>query len=89
MAHDYTRLDAAIISRVGEGVVSFAALSAAMAEHSDALAKSDPAPAWQIVARRLQSLRRAGRIRHQRKPNQGWVLGSLSTTRKRPSGSLG
>lgn len=75
MAHDYTELDSAIISRVTEGCVSFAALSGAVSKHSETLAKTDPAPAWRIVDRRLQALRKAGRIRYQRKP-EGWVLGA-------------
>lgn len=76
MAHDYTELDEAIIARVTEGCVSFSALSAAVSNCSEALAKNDPAPAWRIVDRRLQALRKAGRIRYQRKP-EGWMLGNV------------
>ena len=75
MAHDYTELDNAILARVAEGCVSFTALSGAVSKHSEALAKNDPAPGWRIVDRRLQALRKAGRIRYQRKP-EGWVLGT-------------
>ena len=76
MAHDYTELDGAIIARVAEGRVTFTALSSAVSRHSEALAKTDPAPGWRIVDRRLQALRKAGRIRYQRKP-EGWVLGDV------------
>jgi hypothetical protein len=76
MAHDYTNLDSAILARVAKGCVSFTALSGSVSKESDALAKNDPAPAWRIVDRRLQALRKAGRIRYQRKP-EGWVLGTL------------
>ena len=73
MAHDYTNLDAAILAVVGEKPATFTGLSYRVASHSDELAKNDPAPAWQIVDRRLQSMRKAGKIRYQRKP-EGWVL---------------
>ena len=76
MAHDYTKLDDAIIARVAKGCVSFTALSTSVSIHSELLAKSDPAPAWRIVDRRLQALRKAGRLRYQRKP-EGWVLGKV------------
>lgn len=75
MAHDYTELDGAIIARVAEGCVSFSALLTSVSKHSEALAKTDSAPGWRIVDRRLQALRKAGRIRYQRKP-EGWVLGA-------------
>lgn len=74
MAHDYTELDSAIIERVSKGCVSFTALSGSVSKPSEALATNDPAPGWRIVDRRLQALRKAGRIRYQRKP-EGWVLG--------------
>ena len=76
MAHDYTDLDAAIIERITAGCVGFTSLSCAVAKHSEKLASDDQAPAWRIVDRRLQALRKASRIRYQRKP-EGWVLGSL------------
>lgn len=73
MAHDYTALDGAIIDRVAKGCVGFTTLCGAVAKHSESLAGNDKAPAWRIVDRRLQALRKAGRIRYQRKP-EGWVL---------------
>jgi hypothetical protein len=76
MAHDYTELDEAIIEKVAKGPVGFTAISFFVAKQSGSLEKNDPAPAWRIVDRRLQALRKAGRIRYQRKP-EGWVLGEV------------
>jgi hypothetical protein len=72
MAHDYTALDGAIIDRVAKGCVGFTTLCGAVLKHAESLAAHDPAPPWRIVDRRLQALRKAGRIRYQRKP-EGWV----------------
>ena len=73
MAHDYINLDTAILAFVAEKPATFQGLAYRVALYSEALAESDPAPAWRIVDRRLQALRKAGKIRYQRKP-EGWVL---------------
>ena len=73
MAHDYTKLDSAILANVADGPVDFTALSISVSGLSDALAASDQTPGWRIVDRRLQALRKAGRIRYRRNPH-GWVL---------------
>ena len=81
MAHDYTELDRAIINRVAKGCVGFSALCGAVLKHSKSLAANDKAPAWRIVDRRLQALRKAGRICYQRKP-EGWVLHEAAANAK-------
>ena len=74
MKHDYTALDRAIIAYITAGKATFTGLTAAVAEHSDALARDDAAPGWRIVDRRLQALRKAGQIRYKRGVFGGWVL---------------
>lgn len=84
--HDYTALDAAILAaiRFDDGVGKLfhhIAWAKAVAAASDAIAAVanegkrgwNETPAWRIVDRRLQALRKAGLIRYQRKP-EGWVL---------------
>jgi hypothetical protein len=74
MKHDYTNLDDAILAVVASGgPVAFHSLSCRVAAHSDEYAENDNAPGWRIVDRRLQALRKAGKIRHQHKP-EGWVV---------------
>lgn len=76
--HDYAALDAAILDRVKDrGAVTFCEI----AHHRPAEAESEKlasaefekAPAWRIVDRRLQHLRKSGQIKYQRKP-EGWVI---------------
>lgn len=77
--HDYTTLDAAIIQRITKAAPAtfttvFAYKSKVM-EEADTLAAADfeKAKAFRIVDRRLQALRKAGKIKYQRKP-EGWVI---------------
>ena len=72
MKNDYTKLDAAIITQVAKGCIGFTALCNVVQQHSAVFA-GDYTPPWRIVERRLQALRKAGRISYQRKP-EGWVL---------------
>ncbi len=73
MKHDYTNLDDAILTVVASGPIAFHSLSCRVAAHSAGYAENDNAPAWRIVDRRLQALRKAGKIKYQRKP-EGWVV---------------
>lgn len=75
MAHDYTALDAAILYAIKNGAPAlFSLLDFKVRVHSAPLAHTDKqGQAWRVVDRRLQALRKAGRIRYQRKP-EGWVL---------------
>ena len=73
MAHDYTNLDNALLSAIGEKPSTFTGLQYRVEAHSEAISKNDPATPWRIVDRRLQVLRKSGKIRYQRKP-EGWVL---------------
>lgn len=88
--HDYTLLDAAIQARLSLlSPVGFAALCV----HPDVKVESrkiadlvnqgsnrrsfDQAEPWRIIDRRLQVLRKAGKIRYQRKSAahpEGWVV---------------
>lgn len=78
MATDYSRVDAALLDTIDkEGPVMFAGLfgnDSEVARECRALASepSERAPGWRIADRRLIALRKAGRIRYQRKP-EGWV----------------
>lgn len=86
MKHDYTKLDAAIIDCISAGggtPLTFPRLCKlkSVSDEAERIATASNAnkpasmhtPAWRIVDRRLQSLRKANRIRHERKP-LGWVL---------------
>ena len=80
MKHDYTKLDAGILSELTAdtpktftqlcGSRSSANLAANVLTRPDALRGT---PSWRLIDRRLQALRKAGLIRYQRKP-EGWVL---------------
>ena len=83
MKQDYTGLDAAILARIQESQpILFSSLlmgavwDEAMAfESIQTHARNciDFKPAWRFVDARLQALRKAGKIRYQRKP-EGWVM---------------
>tara|TARA_R110000868_G_scaffold350504_1_gene611745 strand:- start:214 stop:453 length:240 start_codon:yes stop_codon:yes gene_type:complete len=72
--HDYTALDAAILAVIKEsGPVHGYAIDKARTPVR-ALVEAAPATVqWNVVAYRLQALRKAGLISFQRKP-EGWVL---------------
>lgn len=81
--HDYTTLDAAIIRRITEAApASFSevfSFNSDTMKEADALAAADfeNSEAWRIVDRRLQALRKAGKIKYQRKSKaavEGWVI---------------
>lgn len=72
MKNDYTKLDAAIIAQVAKGCVGFTELCNVVEGHSKVFA-GGYTPSWRIVVRRLQALRKSGRICYQKKP-EGWVL---------------
>ena len=73
--NDYTDLDAAILQVIGtKAPVTFEAIRPAVAKYSEPLASTTRENlTWRVVDRRLQALRKAGRIAYQRKP-EGWVL---------------
>ena len=73
MAHDYKLLDAAILGVVAEKLETFQGLAYRVKSYSYSITDNDPDHAWRVVDRRLQVLRKAGKIRYQRKP-EGWVL---------------
>lgn len=77
MSIDYTNLDAAITATISASApIGFTAMCVAedVRKHSEALRHTErQGQAWRIVDRRLQALRKAGKIRYQRKP-EGWVL---------------
>lgn len=73
---DYTELDAAILERLADGPLPFHALMARkVSEIANRLAKPDShgvTTGWRVLDRRLQTLRKAGKITHDRKT--GWRL---------------
>lgn len=84
MATDYSKLDAAILAIVSDrrcGAPFGLLNSGAVREESVMLAAAENkgripgrhTPPRRILDRRLQALRKSGRIRYQRKP-EGWVL---------------
>lgn len=80
---DYTKLDATLLALIGaragiafqlisgDSLVEFEAASIA-AEENKGKRGWNEIPGWRIVDRRLQGLRKAGKIRYQRKA-EGWV----------------
>lgn len=86
MKHDYTRLDASIVECIaacGGTPLAFHRLSNLRSVLGEATRIADAGNVgkperlhtqpWRIVDRRLQALRKAGRIIYQRKP-EGWSL---------------
>ena len=82
MKHDYTELDAAILERIGRGdCPTFTQIDAGeCAREADKIVdacKSQGLPpreipiAFRLVDRRLQAMRRAGKIRY---TGKGWAL---------------
>ncbi len=80
MKHDYAKLDAAILSELTattpNGFAQLCGNLSAANREANVLSGPDAfhgTPSWRLIDRRLQALRKAGRIRYQRKP-EGWVL---------------
>lgn len=71
--HDYTELDAAILSRIAQKPVSFMQLqSGAVQKVADALVTGSYKPAWRLIDSRLHELRNAGKIIYSGKT--GWSI---------------
>lgn len=70
--NDYTELDKAILSKISDGQVTFPGICNAVELQTRPFV-SFTSPGWRIVDRRLQALRKAGKIKYQRKP-EGWVV---------------
>lgn len=71
--HDYTELDAAILSRIAQKPVSFTQLqSGAVQKAADAFVTGSYKPAWRFIGSRLQALRKAGKIVYSGKT--GWSI---------------
>lgn len=73
MKQDYKQLDKAIIKRISVGNASFTTICNAVRNISIELEKTDTAEGFRIVDRRLQALRKAGRIKFQG-IKVGWVI---------------
>jgi len=70
---DYTLFDNAIVSHVREGKNTFTQLSAGrLCEFADKLA--GVSQGWRLIDRRLQALRKAGKLSYDRKA--GWTVAS-------------
>lgn len=83
MANDYTAIDAAILKRIGDGARQFLHIDAgsvAVAAKAIADAENKSRDRWRamdpsrIVDRRLQALRRAGKLKFERGPAAGWTI---------------
>lgn len=74
--NDYTELDKAILSKIANGPVTFPLIVNAVDLQTRPFV-SFTSPGWRIVERRLQALRKAGKIKYQRKP-EGWVINSAT-----------
>lgn len=68
----YSELDAEILKAISSGRVRFFSISAAVMEFARALVENDDDTAWRFVDRRLQALRKAGKIAYNAKT--GWSL---------------
>lgn len=73
---DYSEIDSAILKRIYEhGPQTFTELSGALGSIADPLARPDrfgARDAWRVIDRRLQAMRKAGKIVPDRKT--GWRL---------------
>ena len=81
MKNDYTKLDAAILARINEfGPITFGLISCHSRVSGEAVKfQSAFKPAWRYVEARLQTLRRAGKIEYQKRP-EGWVIKEKKVT---------
>lgn len=70
--NDYTELDKAILAKVAEGPVTFTLICNAVEVQTRPFVSYKFA-GWRVVDRRLQALRKAGKIKYQRQP-EGWVI---------------
>ena len=71
--HDYTELDAAILSRIAQKPANFTQLqSGAVQKAADAFVTGSYKPAWRFIDARLQALRKAGKIVYSGKT--GWGI---------------
>lgn len=73
---NYTALDAAIMRRISEAQDPYGGNADKEARKLEAASNDDPwlrKHAFRFIDSRLQALRKAGRVRYQRKP-EGWVL---------------
>lgn len=76
--HDYTELDAAILSRIAQKPANFTQLqSGAVQKAADAFVTGSSKPAWRFIDARLQALRKAGKIVYSGKT--GWSIANEQT----------
>ena len=75
MKQDYTRLDAEIIEQISKGKSNFTSIYIAVSMTVARMIEptSKKSDDWRVVDRRLQSLRKAGRISYSGRG--GWVIG--------------
>jgi len=73
MKHDYTELDRSIAAAVADhGPISFDGIWKLARVHAEKIATDKSACSWRIVERRVQAMRKAGKINHHKSP-VGWV----------------
>lgn len=76
MKPDYTALDAAIIEAIRTGHFTLGLIEPVVADQVTAGLRGPKRnlPDWEVVSRRMTSLRRAGKIRYETTGTKGWVL---------------
>ena len=63
MPNDYTELDAAIVASIKAGASRFMEINGELVARAAAKFENDKTPAWRFVDRRMQALRKAGKIK--------------------------
>lgn len=77
---DYAALDSAILDAICAGRREFSdiAYRGEVDARAKALASAESAPSWRIVDRRLQAMRKAGKLTYKRaskkNPGGGWAI---------------
>lgn len=70
--HDYTAFDAQLVALITGGMSSFASLASRQEEAAKPFCEGTKVETFRVVDRRLQALRKAGRIGHDTK--RGWLI---------------
>ena len=69
---DYTAFDAQLIALIAGGMSGFASLATRLADEAKRFCEKPKDETFRVVDRRLQALRKAGRIGHDSK--RGWLI---------------
>lgn len=69
---DYTAFDTQLLALIAGGMSGFTGLAVRLADESKQFCEKPKDEAFRVVDRRLQALRKAGRIGHDSK--RGWLI---------------